>query len=100
MGRAVLESAISAGLHPVPISLGGPYDEGKTIQVGEKEIKVHGTSDRERILSSIYEEYPTLVVVDYTVPSAVNGIILFICEVKRNTFGLHFFVLKYMILKG
>ncbi|CAI9092864.1 OLC1v1028207C1 [Oldenlandia corymbosa var. corymbosa] len=73
MGRAVLEAADAAGLYIVPESFGGPEDEGKTIQVSGKEIKVHGYSDRETILSSLYEEYPNLVVVDYTVPSAVNG---------------------------
>lgn len=72
MGMAVLESAISAGLNPVPLSLGGPQDVGKTVQVGGKEIKVHGTSEREKILSSMCEEYPNLIIVDYTVPDAVN----------------------------
>lgn len=73
MGRAVLEAAVSAGLHPVPVSFGGPEDSGKTVQVGVKEIKLHSPSERESILSSLYAEYPNLIVVDYTVPSAVNG---------------------------
>ncbi|KAL3506626.1 hypothetical protein ACH5RR_032008 [Cinchona calisaya] len=72
MGRAVLEAAVSAGLHPLPVSFGGPEDSGKTVQVGGKEIKLHGPSERENILSSVYAEYPNLIVVDYTVPSAVN----------------------------
>lgn len=81
MGMAVLESAISAGLNPVPLSLGGPEDAGKTVQVSGKEIKVHGTSERERILSSMYEEYPNLIVVDYTVPDAVNENAELYCKV-------------------
>lgn len=84
MGMAVLESAISAGLNPVPLSLGGPEDAGKIVQVGGKEIKVHGTSERERILSSMYEEYPNLIVVDYTVPDAVNGTMSLSCGKKTN----------------
>ncbi|MFQ6620162.1 hypothetical protein Gotur_000577, partial [Gossypium turneri] len=31
-----------------------------------------GPSDRERILASVFQEYPNLIVVDYTVPAAVN----------------------------
>ncbi|KAJ4812316.1 Dihydrodipicolinate reductase [Rhynchospora pubera] len=36
------------------------------------EISVHGTSERDKILSSVTEKYPDVVVVDYTVPNAVN----------------------------
>lgn len=73
MGRAVLEASISAGLQPVSICFGGPEDEGKTVEAGGKEITVHGPSDRENMLSSVFEEHPNLIVVDYTVPAAVNG---------------------------
>ncbi|KAL3507155.1 hypothetical protein ACH5RR_032537 [Cinchona calisaya] len=72
MGRAVIEAAVSVGLQPVPVSFGGPEDSVKTVQVGGKEIKLHGPSERESILSSVYAEYPNLIVVDYTVPTAVN----------------------------
>ncbi|KAI3681617.1 hypothetical protein L6452_36419 [Arctium lappa] len=72
MGQAVIEAGISAGLHIVPASFGIQQDAGKTIQVGGKDIRVHGPSDRETTLSSIVEEYPNLIVVDFTVPNAVN----------------------------
>ncbi|KAK4379020.1 hypothetical protein RND71_000882 [Anisodus tanguticus] len=72
MGRAVLEASISAGLQPVSICLGGPEDAGKIVEAGGKEITVHGPSDRENILSSVFEEHPNLIIVDYTVPAAVN----------------------------
>nr|GMC46791.1 4-hydroxy-tetrahydrodipicolinate reductase 1, chloroplastic-like [Ipomoea batatas] len=72
MGRAVLEAAISAGLLPVPVAFSGPEDSGKIVDVGGKQITVHGPSDRESTLSSIFEEHPDLIVVDYTVPAAVN----------------------------
>lgn len=71
MGRAVLEASISAGLQPVSICFGGPEDEGKTVEASGKEITVRA-SDRENILSSVFEEHPNLIVVDYTVPAAVN----------------------------
>ncbi|GAA0140216.1 oxidoreductase [Lithospermum erythrorhizon] len=72
MGRSVFEAAINAGLQPVPISFGGPDDEGKMIEVCDMEIKLHGASDRESILSGALKDYPDLIVVDYTVPAAVN----------------------------
>ncbi|GAA0152472.1 oxidoreductase [Lithospermum erythrorhizon] len=73
MGRAVLEAAINAGLQTVPVSFGGPDDEGKMIEVGGREIKVHGPSDRENVLFAALKDYPDLIVVDYTIPAAVNG---------------------------
>lgn len=73
MGRAVLEASISAGLQPVSVCFSGPGDAGKIVEVSGKEITVHGPSDRENILSSVFEEHPNLIVVDYTVPAAVNG---------------------------
>ncbi|KAK9055436.1 hypothetical protein SSX86_026519 [Deinandra increscens subsp. villosa] len=72
MGQAVVEAGVSAGLHIVPASFGIQKDAGKTIQVGGKDIQVHGPSDREATLASILEEYPNLIVVDFTVPNAVN----------------------------
>ncbi|KAA8522740.1 hypothetical protein F0562_009098 [Nyssa sinensis] len=72
MGKAVIESAVSAGLHLVPISFGSAEQSGQTVQVGGKEIEVCGPSDRENILASVFNEYPNLIVVDYTVPAAVN----------------------------
>ncbi|XP_024970550.1 4-hydroxy-tetrahydrodipicolinate reductase 2, chloroplastic-like isoform X1 [Cynara cardunculus var. scolymus] len=72
MGQAVIEAGISAGLHIVPASFGIQQDAGKTIQVGGKDIQVHGPSDRETTLSSLVEEYPNLIIVDFTVPNAVN----------------------------
>ncbi|WMV11871.1 hypothetical protein MTR67_005256 [Solanum verrucosum] len=81
MGRAVLEASIAAGLQPVPICFGGPEDGGKTVEAGGKEIIVHGPSDRENILSSVFEEHPNLIVVDYTLPAAVNDNAELYCKV-------------------
>ncbi|TMW94457.1 hypothetical protein EJD97_010243 [Solanum chilense] len=81
MGRAVLEASIAAGLQPVPICFGGPQDEGKTVEAGGKEINVHGPSDRENLLSSVFEEHPNLIVVDYTLPAAVNDNAELYCKV-------------------
>ncbi|PWA58430.1 dihydrodipicolinate reductase [Artemisia annua] len=72
MGEAVIEAGISAGLHIVPASFGVQKDAGKTVEVGGKNIQVYGPSDRDTTLASIVEQYPNLIVVDFTVPNAVN----------------------------
>ncbi|XP_076957490.1 4-hydroxy-tetrahydrodipicolinate reductase 2, chloroplastic-like [Bidens hawaiensis] len=72
MGQAVIEAGISAGLHIVPASFGIETDARKTVPVGGKDIQVHGPSDRENTLASLVEEFPNLIVVDFTVPNAVN----------------------------
>ncbi|XP_057951792.1 4-hydroxy-tetrahydrodipicolinate reductase 2, chloroplastic-like isoform X2 [Malania oleifera] len=81
MGKAVIEAAISAGLHPVPVSFSCAEDSGKIVQVGGKEIQVHGHSERESILASLLREYPNLIAVDYTVPAAVNDNAELYCKV-------------------
>lgn len=73
MGQAVIKAADSAGLNLVPISFGCAEEAGKTVKVCGKEIQVHGPSDRESVLASVFDEYPNMIVVDYTVPDAVNS---------------------------
>ncbi|KAK6244067.1 hypothetical protein QUC31_010476 [Theobroma cacao] len=72
MGKAVIKAADSAGLHIVPVSFGAEKESGQTIEMCGKEILVHGPSERESILASVFHEYPNLVMVDYSVPAAVN----------------------------
>lgn len=74
MGKAVIKAADSAGLNVVPVSFGFEEESGKTVQVCGKDITVHGPPERESILASLFDKHPNLIVVDYTVPSAVNGI--------------------------
>jgi 4-hydroxy-tetrahydrodipicolinate reductase len=73
MGRAVIKAADSAGVNVVPVSFGSAEECGQTLQVHGKDILVHGPADREKVLASVFDEHPNLIVVDYTVPSAVNG---------------------------
>lgn len=73
MGKAVIKAADSAGLNLVPISFGSAEECGKTVQVNGKDFLVHGPTDRENVLASIYDEHPNLIAIDYTVPSTVNG---------------------------
>ncbi|KAL8171090.1 hypothetical protein V2J09_022894, partial [Rumex salicifolius] len=73
MGKAVVEAAVSAGLHIVPSSFGSAEESGQSVQVGGKEIELLSYDDREKTLASIADEYPNLIVVDYSAPAAVNG---------------------------
>ncbi|XAR71510.1 4-hydroxy-tetrahydrodipicolinate reductase [Bertholletia excelsa] len=81
MGKAVIEAAVAAGLHVVPISFGSLNESGMIVQLGGKEIQVYGPYERENILASTFHEYPNLVVVDYTVPAAVNDNAELYCKV-------------------
>ncbi|KAL3752871.1 hypothetical protein ACJRO7_000295 [Eucalyptus globulus] len=53
MGKAVIKAADSAGLDLIPMSFGCVEEVGKTIEV-------------------FFREHPDMIVVDYTVPDAVN----------------------------
>nr|CAD1844222.1 unnamed protein product [Ananas comosus var. bracteatus] len=72
MGKAVAEAAVSAGLQLVPVTFSSKEKPSRTLQVGSMDMHVHGPSEREYILSSVLDEFPNLVLVDYTVPDAVN----------------------------
>ncbi|KAH0933110.1 hypothetical protein HID58_010227 [Brassica napus] len=72
MGKAVIKAADSAGVNIVPTSFGSAAEAGQTVEVCGKEITVHGPAEREKVLSSVFEKHPELIVVDYTIPSAVN----------------------------
>ncbi|KAL8166416.1 hypothetical protein V2J09_007915 [Rumex salicifolius] len=71
MGKAVIEAAVSAGLHIIPASFGSAEDSG-SVQIGGKQIHLLGYDNREKTLASVVDEYPDLIVVDYSVPAAVN----------------------------
>lgn len=73
MGKAVAEAAVSAGLQLVPISFSAMAVPDGKLEICNTEIHIHDPSESEKILPSIVEEYPDLIVVDYTVPDAVNG---------------------------
>ncbi|XP_012434797.2 4-hydroxy-tetrahydrodipicolinate reductase 2, chloroplastic isoform X1 [Gossypium raimondii] len=72
MGKSVIQAADSAGLYVVPVSFDAEKKSGQTVEVCGKKILVHGPSDRESILASVFQEYPNLIMVDYTVPATIN----------------------------
>lgn len=81
MGTAVAEAGISAGLQLIPVTFSNSDRSNERLQVGSMEIEVHGPSKREHVLSSIYSEFPNVVVVDYTVPDAVNDNAALYCKI-------------------
>ncbi|KAJ9173926.1 hypothetical protein P3X46_017010 [Hevea brasiliensis] len=81
MGKAVIKAADSAGLQILPVSFGAQAESGQIVQVCGKDIKIHGPSEREGVLASIFDEHSNLIVVDYTVPAAVNDNADLYCKV-------------------
>jgi hypothetical protein len=73
MGKAVSEADVSAGLQLVPVSFSAIKVPDGKIEICDREIRIHVPSESEQILLSIIKDYPDLIVVDYTVPAAVNG---------------------------
>ncbi|KAL5728187.1 4-hydroxy-tetrahydrodipicolinate reductase [Ranunculus cassubicifolius] len=72
MGRAVIEAGVSAGLQILPISFSCEEEAGQTVEVGGTNIQVHGPAEREQVLASVFEAHPDVIVIDFTVPNAVN----------------------------
>ncbi|KAJ1297981.1 hypothetical protein BS78_01G419700 [Paspalum vaginatum] len=73
MGLSAAEAAVLRGLHLVPVSFSRKEKVEKTIQVGQTDIRTYGPSSREDILSSVIDEFPDVIVVDYTTPDSVNS---------------------------
>ncbi|KAJ3679871.1 hypothetical protein LUZ60_016149 [Juncus effusus] len=73
MGRAVAESALRAGLELVPVSFSKADDPTKTLEIEDLQVSIHTPDEREEILSAILKIYPDMIIIDYTVPDAVNN---------------------------
>ncbi|WVZ81623.1 hypothetical protein U9M48_028978 [Paspalum notatum var. saurae] len=73
MGKAVVEAAVSAGLQLVPVSFSAMEVPDGKLEICDREIHIHDPSESEKVLPSIVKEYPDLIVIDYTVPGAVNA---------------------------
>uniref|UniRef100_A0A0E0CXX6 Dihydrodipicolinate reductase C-terminal domain-containing protein n=1 Tax=Oryza meridionalis TaxID=40149 RepID=A0A0E0CXX6_9ORYZ len=73
MGLSVAEAATSSGLHLVPISFSSRDTLDRTVRVGHTDVRIYGPSAREDVLSSVIDEFPDVVVVDYTAPDFVNA---------------------------
>ncbi|KAK3151028.1 hypothetical protein QOZ80_3AG0240750 [Eleusine coracana subsp. coracana] len=73
MGVSVAEAAVSRGLHLVPVSFSSKEKPDRTIQIGHTDVRIYGPSAREDVLSSVVDEFPDVIVVDYTAPDSVNA---------------------------
>ena len=75
MGHATAEAVIRAGLTLVPFSFTGASEAVAVGNIGVCGIPVElvGPDERTAALQDIRQQYPGLVMVDYTLPSAVNG---------------------------
>ena len=75
MGHATAEAVVRAGLTLVPYTFTGRSEAVAVGNVGVCGVPVELVTAEERqdALNSIKGDYPDLVVVDYTLPSAVNG---------------------------
>jgi 4-hydroxy-tetrahydrodipicolinate reductase len=84
MGHATAEAVIRAGLTLVPYSFTGQSEAVAVGNIGVCGIPVElvTRSKRQEALDKIRSEYPDLVVIDYTLPAAVNSNALFYCENK------------------
>ncbi|XP_078435830.1 4-hydroxy-tetrahydrodipicolinate reductase 2, chloroplastic-like [Wolffia australiana] len=72
MGKAVAEAAVSAGLQLVPSSFSGPSEAGQLIHVKNTDVVLHGPSEKGDVLSSVLDKHPNVIIIDFTVPDAVN----------------------------
>jgi hypothetical protein len=74
MGQAVAEAAIAAGLQLVPKCITGRGRAGVYAEFSIQGIKVDVVDgdEREKVMDQVLQDYPDLIVVDYTLPAAVN----------------------------
>ena len=75
MGHATAEAVVRAGLTLVPYSFTGASEAVAVGNTGVCGIPVElvGPAERQKALEAVRERYPGLIMVDYTLPSAVNG---------------------------
>ncbi len=72
MGKMVAETVLARGLNLVPFSLTGEAIVENEAVVADKTIQLLKPSVRENAITGILKDYPGLICVDYTHPSAVN----------------------------
>lgn len=84
MGHSTAEAVVRAGLTLVPYSLTGQSEAVAVGNVGVSGIPVElvGPAERQAALDRIRSQYPDLIVVDYTLPQAVNENADFYCANK------------------
>ncbi|KAK9812421.1 hypothetical protein WJX73_009465 [Symbiochloris irregularis] len=82
MGHAVAEAVVRAGLDLIPFSITGESEAVVVGNVGVSGIPVQlvGADKRQQAISDIMRDKPGLIVVDFTLPGAVNENAKFYCD--------------------
>jgi 4-hydroxy-tetrahydrodipicolinate reductase len=90
MGHATAEAAVRAGCTLVPYSFTGQSEAVAVGNIGVCGVPVElvSPSERQTALEKIVAEYPDLIVVDYTLPTAVNGEICTGVVLALRVYGL------------
>jgi len=75
MGHATAEAVVRAGLNFVPYSFTGSSEAVAVGNVGVSGIPVElvAPAERQSAMQRLKADYPGLIVIDFTLPSAVNG---------------------------
>lgn len=74
MGQAVAEATVRAGLELVPYTLAAAevVSRTKEVEVAGHKVQLVGPDTRDTLLPKLKQQYPQLVMVDYTVPDAIH----------------------------
>jgi len=82
MGHATAEAVLRAGLTLVPFSFTGSSEAVAVgnVAVSGYPVELIGPKARQKALRDVKAAFPGLVVVDYTLPTAVNDNALFYCD--------------------
>lgn len=75
MGHATAEAVVRAGLSLVPYSFTGSSEAVAVGNVGVEGIPVElvGPDERQQAMEQAKREYPDMIIIDFTLPQAVNG---------------------------
>eukprot|EP00897_Mesotaenium_endlicherianum_P000576 jgi/Mesen1/10519/ME000083S10015 len=80
MGFAVAKAVVEAGLTLAPLALAGPGVPQQEVNYQGVKVQVYGGEDREEVMTRVLEEHPDVIVVDFTLPVAVNDNAEFYCR--------------------
>ena len=73
MGRIVAETCVARGLQLVPYSLTGADVALDSVDVAGTTVRLLKPADRDQVVELVKAEFPGVICIDYTHPSAVNA---------------------------
>ena len=79
MGHATAEAVVRAGLELVPFSFTGVSEAVAVGNVGVSGIPVEVVTPerRQQALEDIRSKFPDMIIIDFTLPAAVNGALFY-----------------------